>query len=120
MSRTPLIAGNWKMHKTTLEAEEFVAAFLPKVQGLQGGDIPLSAPFPPLAPPRGFHTRLKAPDPRAERAPVGVGRLHRRDLDPDARRPRRARFGHRALRAPPILRRDQRGTRVQARRARGS
>ncbi len=29
--RTPLIAGNWKMHKTIAEAEAFIAAFLPHV-----------------------------------------------------------------------------------------
>ncbi|MEA2254720.1 MAG: Triosephosphate isomerase, partial [Solirubrobacteraceae bacterium] len=28
MSRTPLIAGNWKMHKTIAEAEEFIASLL--------------------------------------------------------------------------------------------
>src|ERR1700712_3831047 len=50
MSRTPLIAGNWKMHKTTLEAEDFVAAFLPKVQGLEGVDLALCAPFTALGP----------------------------------------------------------------------
>lgn len=50
MSRTPLIAGNWKMHKTTLEAEDFVAAFLPKVQGLEGIDFALCAPFTALGP----------------------------------------------------------------------
>ena len=31
MSRTPFIAGNWKMHKTIAEAEEFIQALLPKV-----------------------------------------------------------------------------------------
>lgn len=50
MSRTPLIAGNWKMHKTTMEAEDFVAAFLPKVQGLEGVDFALCAPFTALGP----------------------------------------------------------------------
>jgi triosephosphate isomerase len=29
--RTPLIAGNWKMHKTISEAEEFIQALLPRV-----------------------------------------------------------------------------------------
>src|SRR6202011_2772478 len=29
--RTPLIAGNWKMHKTIAEAEAFVAALLPRL-----------------------------------------------------------------------------------------
>ncbi len=50
MSRTPLIAGNWKMHKTTLEAEDFVAAFLPKVQGLEGVEFALCAPFTAVGP----------------------------------------------------------------------
>jgi len=50
MSRIPLIAGNWKMHKTTIEAEEFVAAFLPKVQGLEGVELALCAPFTALGP----------------------------------------------------------------------
>ena len=31
MSRTPLIAGNWKMHKTVAEAEEYIQALLPRV-----------------------------------------------------------------------------------------
>jgi triosephosphate isomerase (TIM) len=30
-ARTPLIAGNWKMHKTVAEAEEFIQALLPRV-----------------------------------------------------------------------------------------
>jgi triosephosphate isomerase len=50
MSRTPLIAGNWKMHKTTEDAEEFVASFLPMVQGLEGVDLALCAPFTTLGP----------------------------------------------------------------------
>ena len=50
MSRIPLIAGNWKMHKTTLEAEDFVAAFLPKVQGLEGVELALCAPYTALGP----------------------------------------------------------------------
>ena len=31
VSRTPFIAGNWKMNKTIAEAEEFIQALLPKV-----------------------------------------------------------------------------------------
>ena len=30
-TRTPLIAGNWKMHKTVAAAEEFIQALLPRV-----------------------------------------------------------------------------------------
>ena len=31
-TRRPLIAGNWKMHKTIAEAEAFIAALLPRVE----------------------------------------------------------------------------------------
>ena len=50
MSRIPLIAGNWKMHKTTEDAEDFVAAFLPMVQGLEGVELAICAPFTALGP----------------------------------------------------------------------
>jgi triosephosphate isomerase len=49
MSRTPFIAGNWKMHKTVAEAEEFVAGFLPRVSSTDGVDIALCVPFTALA-----------------------------------------------------------------------
>jgi len=47
--RTPLIAGNWKMHKTVAEAEEFVAGFLPRVSSVDGVDVALCVPFTALA-----------------------------------------------------------------------
>jgi triosephosphate isomerase len=45
MNRTPFIAGNWKMHKTVAEAEQFIAAFLPRVAAVQGVDIVVCPPF---------------------------------------------------------------------------
>jgi triosephosphate isomerase (TIM) len=45
MSRTPFIAGNWKMNKTIAEAEEFIQALLPKVSTADGVDIAICAPF---------------------------------------------------------------------------
>jgi triosephosphate isomerase len=48
MPRTPLIAGNWKMHKTIAEAEAFVQGLLPRVQGLQGVDVAVCPPFTAL------------------------------------------------------------------------
>jgi triosephosphate isomerase len=48
MARTPLIAGNWKMHKTIAEAEAFVQGLLPRVQGLQGVDIAVCPPYTAL------------------------------------------------------------------------
>jgi triosephosphate isomerase len=48
-SRTPLIAGNWKMYKTIAQAEEFVAALLPRVSGVQRAEVAICAPFIALA-----------------------------------------------------------------------
>jgi triosephosphate isomerase (TIM) len=45
MSRTPFIAGNWKMHKTVAEAEEFIQALLPKVAATDGVEIVVCPPF---------------------------------------------------------------------------
>ena len=39
MSRTPFIAGNWKMHKTVDEAEQFIQALLPRVSTTDGADV---------------------------------------------------------------------------------
>jgi triosephosphate isomerase len=49
MSRTPLIAGNWKMHKTIAEAEHFVAGLLPRVSSSDGVDVALCVPFTALS-----------------------------------------------------------------------
>ena len=47
-SRTPLIAGNWKMHKTVAEAEAFIAGFLPRVSTADGVDVAVCVPFTDL------------------------------------------------------------------------
>jgi triosephosphate isomerase len=44
-SRTPLIAGNWKMHKTIAEAEAFVQALLPRVSTADGVDVAICPSF---------------------------------------------------------------------------
>jgi len=46
--RTPLIAGNWKMYKTIEQAEEFIAALLPRVSSVDGVDIAICPPFTAL------------------------------------------------------------------------
>ncbi|HTP21677.1 MAG TPA: triose-phosphate isomerase [Solirubrobacteraceae bacterium] len=46
--RTPLIVGNWKMNKTVAEAEEFIAALLPRVSSVQGVEVGISPPFTAL------------------------------------------------------------------------
>jgi triosephosphate isomerase (TIM) len=46
--RTPLVAGNWKMHKTEEQAEEYIQALLPRVSSLSGVDIAICVPFTDL------------------------------------------------------------------------
>jgi triosephosphate isomerase len=46
--RVPLIAGNWKMHKTEAQAEEYIQALLPRVSSLSGVDLALCVPFTDL------------------------------------------------------------------------
>jgi len=48
MSRTPLIAGNWKMYKTEAQAEEYIQALLPRVSSLDGVDVAICVPFTDL------------------------------------------------------------------------
>src|SRR5579875_1804354 len=45
MSRIPLIAGNWKMHKTVQEAEAFIQGLLPRVSTADGVDVAICPPF---------------------------------------------------------------------------
>ncbi len=46
--RTPLVAGNWKMHKTEEQAEEYVQALLPRVSTLDGVEVAICVPFTDL------------------------------------------------------------------------
>jgi triosephosphate isomerase len=45
MSRTPFIAGNWKLNKTIAEAEAFIAALLPQVSATEGVDVAICPSF---------------------------------------------------------------------------
>ena len=47
--RTPVLAANWKMHKTVAEAAAFTRAFLPLVAGVDDVEIVLAPPFTALA-----------------------------------------------------------------------
>jgi triosephosphate isomerase (TIM) len=47
-SRTPFIAGNWKLNKTIAEAEEYIQALLPRVSSIDGVDIAICVPFTDL------------------------------------------------------------------------
>lgn len=46
--REPIIAGNWKMYKTVVEAVNFVAAFREKTTGITGVEMVLCPPFTAL------------------------------------------------------------------------
>jgi triosephosphate isomerase (TIM) len=46
--RIPLIAGNWKMHKTIEAAEEFIAALLPRVSSVERAEVAICPPFTAL------------------------------------------------------------------------
>jgi triosephosphate isomerase len=47
--RTPLLAANWKMHKTIEETERFLAGFLPEIPD-DGVEVVICPPFPSLKP----------------------------------------------------------------------
>jgi triosephosphate isomerase len=47
-SRTPLIAGNWKMYKTVAEAEQFIQALLPRVSSADRVEVAICPPYPAL------------------------------------------------------------------------
>ena len=46
--RRPILAANWKMHKTAAEAAEFASAFLPLVEDAGDVDIVIAPPFTAL------------------------------------------------------------------------
>ncbi len=48
MSRRPLIAANWKMHKTVREAVDYAGELVPRVRDVTDVDIVLAPPFPAL------------------------------------------------------------------------
>jgi triosephosphate isomerase (TIM) len=47
-SRTPLIAGNWKMYKSESQAEEYIQALLPRVAAVSGVEVAICVPFTDL------------------------------------------------------------------------
>lgn len=44
-NRTPIIAGNWKMHKTVTEAEAFIQGLLPRIYAADGVEVVICPPF---------------------------------------------------------------------------
>jgi triosephosphate isomerase len=49
-ARTPLIAGNWKMHKTVADAEQFIAQLLPAISSVERVEVAVCPPYPALGP----------------------------------------------------------------------
>jgi triosephosphate isomerase (TIM) len=49
VSRTPLIAGNWKLNKTVAETKDYLRGLRPKVAGVEGIDVVICTPFTALA-----------------------------------------------------------------------
>jgi triosephosphate isomerase len=47
--RTPLVAANWKMHKTVADTEAFLDALLSRVAGLGPAELVVCPPYPSLA-----------------------------------------------------------------------
>jgi triosephosphate isomerase (TIM) len=48
VARRPMMAANWKMNKTIREAEQYVAALLPRAADAEGVDVALFVPFTSL------------------------------------------------------------------------
>ena len=99
MGRTPLVAGNWKMHKTVAQAEEYIQALLPRVSAVDGVDVAICVPFTDL------HAMVDSA--RGSRVEVYAQNMHH-DAEgaftgeispPMLERARRARRRARALRA---------------------
>jgi triosephosphate isomerase (TIM) len=49
MSRTPLVAGNWKMNKTIAETKDYLRELRPKVAGTEGVEVAICPPYTALA-----------------------------------------------------------------------
>jgi triosephosphate isomerase len=47
--RTPLLAANWKMHKTLGETRDFLSAFIPLVNDVSDAEIVIAPPFTALS-----------------------------------------------------------------------
>ena len=47
--RVPLVAGNWKMHKTVTETEELIGELLPLVERFDGVEVAVCPPFTALS-----------------------------------------------------------------------
>ena len=70
-ARTPLIAANWKMHKTEAQAEEYIQALLPRVAAAEGVEIAVCVPYTDL--------RAMVDSVRGSRVEVYAQNMHEQD-----------------------------------------
>lgn len=77
--RKPILAANWKMHKTIGEAVAFARAFAPLVADVTGAEIVIAPPFPALAAVgaalRGTHVLLAAQNVHPEKQGAFTGEV---------------------------------------------
>jgi len=77
--RKPILAANWKMHKTIGEAVAFAKAFAPLVADVTGAEIVIAPPFPALAAVgaalRGTHVLLAAQNVHPEKQGAFTGEV---------------------------------------------
>ena len=116
--RKPLMAGNWKMHHTHLEAIQVVQKLSYRLDKKDFDDVDVVV-CPAFTALRSVQTTLEGDRiaDRARRAELplrAAGRVHRRGERADARQAARAVRDRRALRAPPADRRDRRDRRQEA------
>ncbi|HTX14825.1 MAG TPA: triose-phosphate isomerase [Candidatus Baltobacteraceae bacterium] len=82
--RRPVIAGNWKMYKTSVETRAFFEAFLPLVAASKHCDIVVAPPFTALAAAveaaRGTAVRIAAQNMHWEREGAFTGEISARML----------------------------------------
>ena len=80
MSRTPLIAGNWKMYKTEAEAERYIQELLPRVSSVDAVDVAICVPYTDL---RAWSTAHAAHASRSTRRTcTRIRRAHSRGRSP--------------------------------------
>lgn len=82
--RTPVIAANWKMFKTTPETKDFLSAFAPLVSGVNDVDMIIAPPFTSLSTAsemaRGTAIRISAQDIYFEKEGAYTGEISSRML----------------------------------------
>jgi triosephosphate isomerase (TIM) len=73
-ARTPLIAANWKMHKTVADTEDFLERFIGSIGDLDGVEVVICPPY----------TALAAATDRTRRSPVKIAAQNMQEHDEGA------------------------------------